>query len=222
MKQDNLTQAYDSSLIAKNLSIILEVNNISCNKLAIILNIPPITLRRILDGLTIDPRISTLKLITEYFNIPVNYLTDNTDVNLLKNLNNSKLQIVPFVKWNNLINNELANVIKDTKVWKTISTNSGTILGKNTFATEVPVLSSSYFIGGTTLIIDPDAEIRDGDIVFVRVNKTRELILKKVNKNYPYVNLTSIIEDKSLPMVEYDENILKIEGVVLFTILEMR
>ena len=55
--------------LADNLQSLMKTRNISENDISKTLDIPVMTVRRIVSGETTDPRISTLKLFADYFNI---------------------------------------------------------------------------------------------------------------------------------------------------------
>ena len=64
------------SSIASNLEHLIKLRKTTDNKVAQDLNIPPITIKRLLSGETNDPRISTLKSISDYFNVSIDTLIE--------------------------------------------------------------------------------------------------------------------------------------------------
>lgn len=60
--------------VAENLQLLLFKNKITLAKLAKELSLPEMTIRRLLSGETLDPRLSTLEIISQYFNISLDEL----------------------------------------------------------------------------------------------------------------------------------------------------
>ena len=75
-------QKNKQKLIARNLSALLQKHHLNANQLANILGIPMMTVRRLISGETEDPRISTLKIIADYFQVSIDFLIleDQEDV----------------------------------------------------------------------------------------------------------------------------------------------
>ena len=65
------------SSIAGNLDHLIKLRKTTDNKVAQDLNIPPITIKRLLSGETTDSRLSTLKSIADYFNVAFDTLIES-------------------------------------------------------------------------------------------------------------------------------------------------
>ena len=79
------TSKADADIIAKNIRKLMQAKNISDSHLANELGVSVMTIRRVTSGETEDPRISTLSLIADYFDINVDSILEKSDmpVNLL-------------------------------------------------------------------------------------------------------------------------------------------
>ena len=65
--------------LANNISTLLRMHGITENELAKALNIPYNTVRRLTTGSTTDPRISTLNIIANYFNVGLDELIETNN-----------------------------------------------------------------------------------------------------------------------------------------------
>src|SRR5271156_4022316 len=81
--------------LAKNLRMLLAERQVSENDVAQALNIPVMTVRRLASGETTDPRISTLKLIADYFKISVDSLIKDNNPKTIGLMGRSTPQFIP-------------------------------------------------------------------------------------------------------------------------------
>lgn len=105
-----LMRKYSQNL-ASNLTRLLMQHKLSIDKLATALNIPSMTIRRLVSGQTLDPRVSTLRLIATYFNVSVDSLVgdyfDNVVLDAVTKSSVDELNVdngfgqfnVPVISW---------------------------------------------------------------------------------------------------------------------------
>ena len=113
----------NQKLIAENLAALLKQNNLNATQLAHFIGIPMMTIRRLLSGETEDPRISTLKLIADYFNISVDLLIGDDPRNILVSSKKIKSYLIPKLNWELLssVNNIEKINFDDWSEWQTIT-----------------------------------------------------------------------------------------------------
>ena len=208
--------------IADNLRILFKKHKMTDNEVATALDIPAMTIRRLVLGETTDPRISTLKLIADYFRITVDTLVSNNHQAILEFSGQNKPHFVPLLDWATA---EKIKTIKEIdlstwQAWHPISVGQNYTMGDNAFALESRPSMYPRFPQGTIFIIDPDTDPSDGDIVLVRINKNNELTLRELIIDPPEWQLHPIVPGSSI--LHYPDNQYKIAGVVLFTLLYNR
>lgn len=211
----------DPKQLAENLSGLLKNHHLNTNQLAQILNIPMMTIRRLVSGETIDPRISTLKLIADYFKVSVDSLINSDSQAITKTLKKTKSHLVPVLSWEMA---EKINILRDLdlskwKEWQTISLSDQSVLSNNAFALESRPSMYPRFPQGTIFIIDPDVTPIDGDMVLVKLRKNNELTLRELTIDPPEWTLYSISGSNGL---QYSEQEHQIVGVNVLTMLYNR
>jgi transcriptional regulator with XRE-family HTH domain len=209
--------------LAKNLSYLLEKENLSISEFSDILDIPQMTIRRLLSGETADPRISTLKLIANYFGVPVDYLLESNKQASIASVKYTKPFFVPMLDWSTTEkifsqDNELN--LDNVEKFCTVSQNCAENLSEKSFALESCPSLYPLYPKGTVFIIDQMANPTDGDIVLVRIEKTYEITLRKLAIYAPEWILESLIKNHN--SLTYSETEYKILGVVMLTIFYNR
>jgi transcriptional regulator with XRE-family HTH domain len=96
---ENNNQQRDLQKLAENLGALLKSHHLNPNQLAQVLGIPMMTIRRLLLGETTDPRISTLKLIADYFKVSIDFLIEGDEQSISNSRIKSKLHFVPKLSW---------------------------------------------------------------------------------------------------------------------------
>jgi transcriptional regulator with XRE-family HTH domain len=216
-------EAESSHHLSSNIIILLKKRNLNSSQLAQILNIPLMTIRRLISGETANPRISTLKLIADYFDISIDSLINDATSSLLgSTIQSNKPQFVPIIEWEIA---EKINSIKDIdlkkwKDWCPVSLIGKIVLGKESFALESRPSMYPRFPHGSFFVIDPSITPEDGDIVLIRVNNKNTLTLRELVMDPPEWKLNPIIPGSSV--LKYSEEDYKITGVVFITMLYNR
>ncbi len=212
----------ESKYIAKNLQLLLENNKISINKIAQDLSIPIMTIRRLLYGETTDPRISTLKLIADYFGMTIDYLTSAHNQLIINNSNRIKPYFVPILTWEivgtmNTINDlDLSN----WEDWQPVSLKDNNTIGENAFALKSRPSMYPRFPQGTVFIFDPSLIPTDGDIILIRIKEDNEVTIRELTIDPPEWQLHSVAA--GVNVLNYSKENHKIIGVNTLTILYNR
>lgn len=206
--------------IAKNLRILLNEHSKSENDVAQALNIPVMTVRRLVSGETTDPRISTLKIIADYFNVSVDSLIDDNTSPI--SMGKSMPKFVPVLDWKTTSTiNSLENIdLRSWKNWHPVTLGNQLTLSNNAFALESRPSMQPRFPLGTIFIIDPCEAPNDGDIILIKMKNNGDLSLREIIIDSPRCQLQPIIAGSE--SLFYDDNDHHIVGVVILTILHSR
>ena len=217
--KENDGQEKSKKLIADNLSALLKKHNLNANQLAQLLGIPMMTVRRLLSGETEDPRISTLKIIADYFNISIDLLIGDNPRNILTSSRKIKSQLIPKFNWENLNKIQCIEDIgfDNWTEWQSISINDNNFIGKKAFALESRPSMYPRFPKGTIFIIDPGTQPADGDIVLIRLKDNNEFTLRELIVDPPDWRLSPLVTDSNTINFSADKH--SIVGVSLLTML---
>ena len=133
-------------------------------------NLPQTTINRLLTGQTTDPRVSTLVVIAQFFEISLEQILGRELLVLNSNCRHGKNSTLPVVPWEYLgeflgggLNNEdaLTTWLKTEK-----------LLNPGSFALKTPVACFPTFGEGSTLVLNrltPNDKILDGQICLVEL-----------------------------------------------------
>lgn len=209
----------ESQIISENLSTLLKINNFTESKVAEALDIPLMTIRRLVSGETIDPRVSTLKIIADYFNVSIDTLISENKITTHELSQNNKPVFVPILDWATIEQSKKIKEIdlKKWQNWHPISFSNNAEFGENIFGLESRKSMYPRFQIGTIFIIDPDASPSDSDIVLVRMKKNNEMTLRELTIDPPLWQLKPISTGSEA--IEYSNKIHEIFGVVILTLL---
>ena len=210
----------DAQTIAGNIRSLMKAFNVSEVHLARSLGVSVMTIRRVVSGETEDPRISTLSLIANYFNVSVDSLLENSDmpINMMKK---QKPFFVPIFDWESLEHSYFKeNDFSNWKNWYPLVNSESLHLDQRAFALESKISMQPRFPKGTLLIINPNEPPLDNDIVLVKTIKTNDLSLRELIIDSPKWILNPIIVGSEL--IFYDREEYDIIGVVVLTVLHAR
>jgi transcriptional regulator with XRE-family HTH domain len=215
---EHLIQSEDFQKLSENLQSLLKNKNLNASQLAHILGIPMMTIRRLLSGETTDPRVSTLKMIADYFNVSIDYLISGSSQSVPVSQNNMKPHFVPKLDWDVI---EKASSIGDLDLtrwqeWQSISLKENDSISPNTFALESRPSMFPRFPSGTIFIIDPAINPKDGDIVLIKLRTNNELTLRDLVIDPPVWHLHPIVIGS--PAISYLKEEHEIIGVILLTL----
>ena len=219
MSKTNIRQKPNDGFISEKLKYLLSKNKISESELASTLNLPLMTVRRIVHGETLDPRISTLKLIADYFKVPLNSLLEE-DMSLLSSTQEDvSTSLVPILNWQILSKiNDLSevNLIEWTN-WQPIVMNSKTKITQKAFALESRPSMNSRFPEGTIFIIEPSYQADDCDLVLIKFKDDSSISIRELEIDPPKWILKGLTA--SSDNIVYSRNKHQIVGVVILTML---
>lgn len=212
-KKNQMQVKDDSRELADNLRALLRKSHLNPSQLAQTLGIPLMTVRRLISGETADPRISTLKLMANHFDVSIDSLIENTHHASIKLLKNNKSLLIPILDWDAIKNFRSIEEIdlKNWEKWIPISLNSEQTLSKKSFALESRPSMYPRFPIGTTFVIDPTVTIEDGDTVLVKIKSNGEITLRELVIDPPEWRLLPTIAGSDV--VKYSEKEHEILGV---------
>lgn len=205
--------------LASNLKHLMTQRGMTETELAKILNLPLMTIRRIASGETVDPRISTLKLISDYFNVPVDMLLSEEKMSSeIKSKVAASPQFVPILNWEMVCDRNFLNVRMETwDNWQPIANSEGQSLSPRSFALPSKPSLQPRFPLGSLIIIDPDEEPDDGDLLLVRIGSNSELSFRELMIDPPNWLLQPVVLGSDL--LKFNKNADSIVGVVMLTLL---
>ena len=225
LKEDNSADimVIDNNL-SKNLAVLMERNQITESELARALDLPYNTVKRLVSGFTTDPRVSTLSLITQYFNVSLDSLLggDAELITFSKKNNDDAPRSVPIISWEDISNRNFLEILdlKNWECWQPIALSPTDNLSDKSYALESRPSMQSRFPIGTVFIIDPKEKPIDGDLVLIRFKNNDSVSLRDLIIDSPHWQLLSIAHNT--PSINYDVKEHEIIGVVVLTILKAR
>lgn len=167
-------------------------------------NIPQPTLHKILSGKTGDPRASTLKSLADFFGVTIDMLlTGNATTATPVTASTTKTQSIPIISWTDCL--QLAKLMGSLNStnwdhWITTEYSSATAYALSSKPSMEPRLPK-----GSTLIIDPNINPEDGDLVIVHFPNTNEATLRELSIDGPIKQLIPICRNS--PPEPWDSNI---------------
>lgn len=215
-------QHIKSIQLAKNLQQLIREFGITESFLAQELELPVMTIRRLTSGETTDPRISTLKMIADYFKLSLDSLLGERNGKSISQMGKSKPQFIPILDWTTAAQISSVNEIDlaSWKTWHPVTFSSEIKLSSGAFILEsTPSINIRYPMG-TLFVIDPAVTVLDGDIVLVRRKESDDIFLRELSIYLPEKKLLSLIPDS--PHIIFSEEEYSIVGVVVLTLLYKR
>ena len=208
--------------LADNLQSLMKTRNISENDISKTLDIPVITVRRIVSGKTTDPRISTLKLFADYFNITVDSLIEDSKSRSIAMTNQDVPQFIPILDWKTVATiDSIQNIeLHSWKEWQPIMPGNQFSLSLHSFALESRPSMQPRFPMGTLFVIDPDEAPIDGDTILIKLKKNGDLSLRELTIDLPKWQLLPVITGSET--IFYDKLQHIIVGIVVLTMLYTR
>lgn len=212
----------DASSIALKLRSLMEARKVSELEIARSLNTSVMTIRRVISGETEDPRISTLKLIADYFNVSIDSLLDDDQISSTNVMEKKIPKFVPILDWDILKRiSSIYNVdYSQCDKWHPVVTNGNIEIGKYSYALESRPSMQPRFPSGTLFIISPEETPIDGDLILIRMKHDNELSLRELAIDTPKWQFQPIISGSDV--LFYDKEQYEIVGVVILTVLQNR
>lgn len=209
--------------LSRNLAMLMKRDQVSESDLAKSLDLPYNTVKRLTSGFTTDPRVSTLSLIAQYFNITLDALLGESDPTRVSVRNNDRSpRAVPILSWENIANKMFFETVdfRNWEFWQPIALASTDSLSDTAYALESRPSMQSRFPLGTVFIIDPKEKPIDGDLVLIRFKNDNSVSLRDLIIDSPHWQLLSIAQNT--PSINYDVKEHEIIGIVVLTILKAR
>ena len=208
--------------LSVNLRRLLDERQVTENEIAQFLEIPVMTVRRIVSGETADPRISTLKLIADYFNVSLDSLIGDHYQKSTRVMKKNLPAFVPVLDWKTLT--QMASIkeldLTAWKAWQPVIMNDATALSDEAFAIESRPSMQPRFPLGTLFIVDPKETPADGDIALIKMRSNDNLSLRELIIDSPRWQLQPIITGSEL--LFFDPQQHQIVGIVVLTMLHAR
>lgn len=214
----HITQA-EAKTLANNLQALLKAKKVSEGEVASSINMPVMTVRRIVSGETSDPRISTIKLLADYFKVTIDDLLCDEEGRFQTIRVQSTPRCLPILDWSLIADNStLQNINLDSwSRWQPIATSDKNTLSDLAFALESrPSMQPRYPIG-TLFIIDPKEEPLDGDVILIKLKDSNQLSLRELIIDPPKWQLQPIVSGSEI--IFYEKEKMEIVGVVVLTLL---
>jgi len=209
--------------LSRNLAVLMERHHVTESDLARALDLPYNTVKRLISGVTTDPRVSTLSLIAQYFNVNVDALLDDgyPTSGSVKN-NDWAPRSVPILSWEDVSNRNFLEILdlKTWEFWQPIALAPTDNLSETAYALESRPSMQSRFPIGTVFVIDPKEKPIDGDLVLIRFKDDDSVSLRDLIIDSPHWQLLSITHNT--PSINYNVKEHEIIGIVVLTILKAR
>ncbi len=176
--QENHPIFQDISNFQTVLNYLMDSRNITAAKLSKETNIPPPTISKLLSGVTEDPKISTIATIANFFSVTIDQLMgisplDKNNVNIHESIS------LPIISWNQSISYKNFLLSLDEENWKEwVLTEKP--LSKLSFGLKTKHHLEPRFPTGSVLIIEPDIDVCEGDLVIVHYNESSESAIREV------------------------------------------
>jgi transcriptional regulator with XRE-family HTH domain len=209
-------------VLAKNIKMLLKSRNVTESEVAQSLNIPVMTVRRLASGETTDPRISTLRLIADYFGITVDTLVENNPTMSTTHMGKVVPRFIPILDWKKATTINSINDIdlKSWSNWYPIALSDSWSPSDESFALESRPSMQPRFPTGTLFVIDPTELPTDGDIILVRMKNDGSLSLRELVIDSPRWQLQPIISGSETLFYNSDQH--QIAGIAVLTLLHTR
>lgn len=200
----------------------MDEHRVTESEVAQSLNIPVMTIRRLSSGETTDPRISTLKLVADYFKISIDSLVEDNTSKSISQIRRTTPQFVPIFDWETLtLIKSVSDInLKAWKKWHPVALGERTPLSNNVFAIESRPSLQPRFPTGTLLIVDPDESPTDGDIALIKMKADGNLSLRELIIDMPRWQLQPIVLGSET--LFYDANQQQIMGIIVLTLMHYR
>lgn len=205
--------------IAENLSHLMKLRKTTESKIAQDLNVPVMTIRRLLSGETTDPRVFTLKTLADYFNVTIDTLIETGVLAPNESISQSKPLFIPVLDWDSAKNIDTID-LKKWPTWIPVTMGKEENISARSFALESRPSMYPRFQQGTIFIIDPELTPSDGDLVLVNLRENNELTLRELFIDPPEWQLHPVNQGSSI--LNYAKETHEIMAVVFLTLFYNR
>lgn len=205
--------------IAENLARLIELRKTTENRVARDLNIPAISIKRLLSGETTDPRVSTLQAIANYFNVNIDQLINVDNAIHYGVIPQARPLFVPVLDWQSVP--EIGKIdFGGWHDWMPVTVGKNEKIGSCAFAIESRPSMCPRFQQGTMFIIDPELSATDGDLVLVNLRQNNEVTMRELFIDPPDWQLHPV--NQGAQSLEFSKESHEIIGVVFLTLFYNR
>lgn len=210
VEEKNINSSDENQILVRNIKKLMDAENITEVELARRAEIPQPTLHKILSGGTSNPRILTIKLLANYFNVAIDDLYEN---NILEIEEKPKTHYIPIVSWSDCIKGEAYIQSLSSSNWQTWIITE--IPGESIYALTSKPCMEPQFPKKTILIVNPEITPIDGDLIVAYYKGTETATVRELSIDGPDKTLTPLNQKKNNPDF-LDENIIFL-GVIVQT-----
>lgn len=153
--------------IGKIIRQLMEYNKMSEADLCRGVNLPQTTINRLLSGQTSDPRISTLVMLAQFFEISLEQILGQESITLNSYYKKAKGCTIPVIEWGLLSEWFRTGVLTDDRVKKFVKTER--VLHEGSFAVKTPLACSPVFGDNSLLLMDRllEPQVKEGQVVLL-------------------------------------------------------
>ncbi len=205
--------ATEQSWLVHNIKRLMATKGLNEANLAKKTAIPQPTLHKILSGKTADPRISTLKLISEFFNISLDaviYTPPHEQFDLGSNGVKRQTKHVPVISWEQCATAPECLSKLATNNWD--AWQIATVKSEHVVSLVSKISMEPKFQKGTLLMLDLNAKAVDGDLVVVHYPNTDETTLRQLFLDGPIKRLKAVNQEHEGDILD---DKIRILGVVI-------
>ena len=168
------------SLLANNLHRLMSDSRLSASELGRRLKIPAATIKKLRTGENVNPTISTLLPVANYFGITISQLVGDqplskSALNVPTSCEGHELTMLPLISWEQSI---LWNV--DQKINSQAQILAEQKPSENSFALVIDATDSNVFEEGGVLLVDKNKDYKHGDYVLVHKSGQSRPSVKRI------------------------------------------
>ncbi|PIZ05181.1 MAG: hypothetical protein COY58_00575 [Gammaproteobacteria bacterium CG_4_10_14_0_8_um_filter_38_16] len=178
-----IEQSAEHDLLIHNLRALMKKAGLNEAELSRRTNIPQATVHKILAGKTEDPRASTLKTLSDFFDISIDELLSGNPTAAGNKSPAITVQSIPVISWKDCTNAVAFISHLTPGNWNKWMVSE--FLSKNAYALSSKPSMGPRFPKDTILFIDPDATPEDGDYVIVLYSGTDEATIREFSIDGP-------------------------------------
>lgn len=205
-----IEQPTEHDLLIRNLRNLMKKAGLNEAELSRRTNIPQATVHKILTGKTEDPRASTLKTLSDFFNTSIDELLTGNFSDKDGKKATISAQSIPVISWKDCTQAQtfIKNLTPTT--WDHWAVSE--FISEHAYALSAKPSLSPHFPKNTILFIDADITPQDGDCVVALFPDTEEATLREFSMDGPTQLLLPI--NPNSETVKINRNI-KILGVLI-------
>jgi transcriptional regulator with XRE-family HTH domain len=179
--------------LSTNIKLLMKLHNIKERDISGITGIPASTINNLINSYHVDPRISTLIPIANFFKVTIGQLfgSEAININESKNINYKSIPIIDLDQVINYVGN---NINKDNISSWTIDYQRDS----DSFGIECPKSYEIFFKQNALLIVEQKTTLEDGDIVILTSDHS-SIKIRLVIKDGDEIILKSIINSELEP-----------------------